>query len=136
MERQTKIAILWIVLMCGLTIHSLADLMPLFWAENIAVSQDGNAPVGLLVFMMTMTYLIPVSGILCAMFWNQRLGKKINAVLSTLTAIFNTAHCFELLDFTPMQVPMLVGNLAVSIVLCVISWRIVDNRKYGCPHCG
>lgn len=121
MERQTKIAILWIVVMCGLTIHSLADLMPLFWGVNIAVSQDGNAPDALLVFMMTMTYLIPVLGILCVLFWNQRIGRKANAILSTVVALFNAAHCFELLDFTPVQVPMLLGNLVVSIVLCVIS---------------
>ena len=121
--------------MCGLTIHSLADLMPLLWGVNIAVSQDGTAPSGILVFMMTITYLIPVLGILCVLFWNQRLGRKTNAIFSTVIALFNVAHCFELLDFTPMQVPMLIGNLVVSIILCVISWRIVENEKIGCSCC-
>lgn len=136
MEKQTKIAILWIVVMCGLTIHSLADLMPLFWAENIEVSQSGNAPAGMLVFMMTMTYLIPILGILCIMFWNQPIGRKTNAVLSTVMALFNAAHSFELMDFTPVQVPMLIGNLVVSIILCVASWRMIGADKSGCPCCG
>lgn len=136
MEKQTKIAILWIVVMCGLTIHSLADLMPLFWGVNIAVSQDSNAPEGLLVFMMTMTYLIPVLGILCTLFWNQPVGCKTNAILATVMALFNAAHCLELLDFTPVQVPMLTGNLVISIILCVISWRVVGNGKHSCPCCG
>lgn len=38
MQKEFKIIILWIVVMCGLTIHSLADLMPLLWSANIAVS--------------------------------------------------------------------------------------------------
>lgn len=136
MEKQTKITILWIVVMCGLSIHSLADLMPLFWGEDITVSQDGNTPTGLLVFMMTITYLIPVLGILCVMFWNKRMGRKTNAILATVMALFNAAHCFELLDFTPVQVPMLVGNLVVSVVLCVISWHMVEKCKNGCSCCG
>lgn len=135
MQKEFKIIILWIVIMCGLTIHSLADLMPLLWGANIAVSQNGTAPSGILVFMMTITYLIPVLGILCILFWNQRLGRKSNAILSTIITLFNVAHCFELLDFTPVQVPMLIGNLVVSIILCVISWRIVENGKIGCSCC-
>ena len=135
MQKEFKIIILWIVIMCGLTIHSLADLMPLLWGENITVSQNGTAPSGILVFMTTITYLIPVLGILCVLFWNQRLGRKSNAVLSTIITLFNVAHCFELLDFTPVQVPMLIGNLVVSIILCVISWGIVKNGRIGCSCC-
>ena len=51
--RHTKIAILWVAVMCGLTLHSLADLMPLFWNEAIAISETGHAPEGLLTFMMS-----------------------------------------------------------------------------------
>ena len=58
--RHTKIAILWVAVMCGLTLHSLADLMPLFWNEAIAISETGHAPEGLLTFMMSISYLVPV----------------------------------------------------------------------------
>ena len=65
--------------------------------------------------MMTITYLIPVLGIICILFWNQRLGRKTNAILSTVIALFNVVYCFELLNFTPMQVPMLIGNLGLVL---------------------
>lgn len=36
--------------------------MPLFWNEPVAISDSGTAPAGLLTFMITVTYLIPVCG--------------------------------------------------------------------------
>lgn len=129
MERQTKITILWIVVMCGLAIHTLADLMPLFWSENIAISQDGQAPTGMLVFMMVLTYLIPVSGILCTMFWNGRHGNIGNAILATIMALFNSAHCFEMVDFNPVQLPLLPVAMIVSWILCVLCWKQVKSLR-------
>lgn len=129
MERQTKITILWIVVMCGLAIHTPADLMPLFWSENIAISQDGEAPMGMLVFMMVLTYLIPVSGILCTMFWNGRHGNMVNAILATIMALFNSAHCFEMVDFNPVQLPLLPVAMIVSWILCVLCWKQVKSLR-------
>lgn len=129
MERQTKITILWIVVMCGLAIHTLADLMPLFWSENIAISQNGQAPTGMLVFMMVLTYLIPVSGILCTMFWNGRHGNMGNAILATIMALFNSAHCFEMVDFNPVQLPLLPVAMIVSWILCVLCWKQVKSLR-------
>lgn len=129
MERQTKITILWIVVMCGLAIHTLADLMPLFWSENIVISQDGQAPTGMLVFMMVLTYLIPVSGILCTMFWNGRHGNMGNAILATIMALFNSAHCFEMVDFNPVQLPLLPVAMIVSWILCVLCWKQVKSLR-------
>lgn len=129
MERQTKITILWIVVMCGLAIHTLADLMPLFWSENIVISQDGEAPMGMLVFMMVITYLIPVVGILCTMFWNGRHGNMVNAILATIMALFNSAHCFELVDFNPVQLPLLPVAMIVSWILCVLCWKQVKSHR-------
>lgn len=129
MERQTKITILWIVVMCGLAIHTLADLMPLFWSENIAISQNGQAPTGMLVFMMVLTYLIPVVGILCTMFWNGRHGNMVNAILATIMALFNSAHCFEMVDFNPVQLPLLPVAMIVSWILCVLCWKQVKSLR-------
>ena len=129
MEKQTKITILWIVVMCGLAIHSLADLMPLFWSENIAISQDGQAPTGMLVFMTVITYLIPVSGILCTMFWSGRHGNMVNAILATIVALFNSAHCLEMVDFNPVQLPLLPVAMIVSWILCVLCWNKVKSHR-------
>ena len=37
MELKRRIAFLWALIMGGFAIHSLADLMPLFWSEDISI---------------------------------------------------------------------------------------------------
>ena len=87
--RHTKIAILWVAVMCGLTLHSLADLMPLFWNEAIAISKTGHAPEGLLTFMMSISYLVPVCGILLSLYGKTRSWNILNGLLATFILLFN-----------------------------------------------
>ena len=65
---KIKIVVLWVAVICGFALHTLADLLPLFWGENITIEATGNAPAGLLAFMMAVSYLIPVIGILCVLY--------------------------------------------------------------------
>ncbi len=124
MEKKIKISILWMVVMCGLTCHSLADLMPLFWSEPIAISDSGAAPAGLLTFMITVTYLIPVCGILCTLYGSKHYLSIANAILATLMFLFNLFHTSELFTgFSMVQMPLLPVILIVSGILCVQSWK-------------
>ena len=68
---KIRITVLWVAVICGFALHTLADLLPLFWDESITVEATGNAPVGLLTFMMTVSYLIPVIGVLLYFVWTQ-----------------------------------------------------------------
>lgn len=126
---KIRISILWVMVMCGLTAHSLADLMPLFWSEPIAISDSGAAPAGLLAFMMTVTYLIPVSGILCALYGNRRPCSIANTVLATLMFLFNLFHTSELFNgFSIVQLPLLPVILVVSGILCLESWKSIKKE--------
>lgn len=69
---KIRITVLWVAVICGFALHTLADLLPLFWDESITIEATGNAPVGLLTFMMTVSYLIPVIGVLCTSYWVKR----------------------------------------------------------------
>jgi hypothetical protein len=112
--------------MCGLTVHSLADLMPLFWSEPVAISDSGAAPSGLLAFMMTVTYLIPVCGILCTLYGNKRFCGITNVVLAAIVFLFNLFHMSELfMDFSIVQLPLLPVILIVSGILCTESWKLM-----------
>lgn len=125
-QMKIRISILWVMVMCGLAIHSLADLLPLFWNETVAVSDSGTAPAGLLTFMMTVTFLIPVCGILCAMYGNKRSLGIANAILATLMFLFNLFHISELFTgFCVVQLPLLPVILAVSGILCAQSWKFM-----------
>ena len=48
---KIKIVVLWVAVICGFALHTLADLLPLFWGENITIEATGNAPAGLLAFL-------------------------------------------------------------------------------------
>lgn len=123
---KIRVTILWVMVMCGLTVHSLADLMPLFWSEPVAISDSGAAPSGLLAFMMTVTYLIPVCGILCTLYGNKRFCGITNVVLAAIVFLFNLFHMGELfMDFSIVQLPLLPVILIVSGILCTESWKLM-----------
>ncbi len=125
---KVKIVVLWVAVICGFALHALADLLPLFWGENITVEATGHAPAGLLAFMMTVSYLIPVIGILCVLYGCRRPWHIGNAVLATLMLLFNLFHLSELFSgFSVVQLPLLPVALLVSGILCMESWKLVKS---------
>lgn len=48
-KRKTRIALMWAVIIAGFAIHTLVDLMPLFWNVPVAVDSSGSAPCCMLV---------------------------------------------------------------------------------------
>ena len=60
MTKSIKISVLWLLTICGFAAHSICDVLPMFWGKNMAVvATDGNVDQGMIVFMMTLSYLIP-----------------------------------------------------------------------------
>lgn len=127
MQIETKVAILWVMIMCGFAFHTFADMMPMFWSENIAVSDSGIAPVGMMTFIMTASYFIPVCGILLSMFSASKSVRMMNLILSILMLVFNIIHSAELLDFDPIQLPILPVILIVNVILCVLLWKMIKT---------
>lgn len=123
MQRETKVAILWIVMMCGYAFHTLADIMPSFWQESIAVSDSGVAPQGVMAFVMAVSYFIPVCGILLSAIIKSRWAITFNFILSLLMLLFNGYHSIELLEFSMVQVPILPVIFIINIILCFIVWK-------------
>lgn len=125
-----KITVLWVAVMCGLALHSLADLLPLFWNVNIAMDKSGVVPDGLLAFMMIVSYLIPITGILCTSYGNKRPWFMTNGILAVIMLLFNIFHLSELfMDFNVTQLPLLPVILVVSIFLCRESWSLAKKRS-------
>lgn len=123
-----KISILWVVSMCGLALHTLADLLPPFWNVNITMDTSGEAPNGLLAFMMIVSYLIPIAGILCTSYGYKRPWFITNCILATFMLFFNIFHLSEMfMDFNVVQLPLLPIILVVSIFLFRESWNLVKS---------
>lgn len=125
---KIRIATLWATVMCGFALHTLADLLPLFWNGNITIDPSGNAPVWLLTFMMTVSYLIPSCGILCTFYGDRRAWRIANCAFAALVLFFNVFHLSELfMEFNPVQLPLLPVILCVSGFLFRESWRGVKE---------
>ncbi len=122
MERKRRILFLWASIIGGFAIHSLADLMPLFWSENISISETGKAPAGMLLFMMTASYLIPVAGMICMLYFSSRTARIVNTVLALFIALFCILHMLELIiGFNPVQLVILPVMAVTAILLAADS---------------
>ena len=126
MTKSIKISVLWLLTICGFAAHSICDVLLMFWGKNMAVvATDGNVDQGMIVFMMTLSYLIPVCGILCVL-WKAKALKVINAVLAVLIGLFNIAHAFmELPSDNAGQYVIMPMMIIVSIVLAWYSIKYV-----------
>lgn len=125
-----RVIVLWIAIMVGFTLHNLADMMPLFWNVDIVVEPSGTAPTGLLFFMMTISYLIPVIGLLCVSYMRKTFGAASNIVLAIFIMLFNLFHSSELfINFNPVQLAILPVMDVLGILLVVDSVKLYKFRK-------
>ena len=118
MTSSIEISVLWLLTICGFAALSICDVLPMFWGKNMAVvATDGNVDQGMIVFMMTLSYLIPACGILCVL-WKVKALKVINAVLAVLIGLFNIAHAFmELPSDNAGQYVIMPMMILVGIVM-------------------
>jgi hypothetical protein len=128
MTRSIKISVLWLLTICGFACHSICDVLPLFWGKNMAVAAtDGNVDQGMIVFMMTLSFLIPACGVLC-MLAKAKTAKIINAVLAVLIALFNIAHAFmELPSDNAGQYIIMPMMIVIGITLAWYSIKYVKE---------
>ncbi|MDD7318373.1 MAG: hypothetical protein SOZ80_05805 [Prevotella sp.] len=128
MKENLKISILWVAVIAGMSAHSLIEMIPLFWNADIAISNEGVAPMPILVMMAIVSFTIPVIGLLLSLYAVKRWHKIVHVCLAFLLALFCAAHCVELItDFELPQLfihPMLV---VLSVTLAYEAWKW--NRK-------
>ena len=130
MTTSIKISVLWLLTICGFACHSICDVLPMFWGKNMAIAAtDGNVDQGMVVFMMTLSFLIPACGVLC-MLSKTRVIYVINAVLAVLMALFNIAHAFmELPTDNAGQYIIMPMMIVVGIFLACLSIKYVRHNE-------
>ena len=106
MEKEiSKVSFMWVVIMVGFAMHMLADLLPIFWGENITMPDaTGEASVGMMAFMIFLSFFMPMCGLLCMQYRSNKAMRIINFVLATIMMVFNILHASELImEFSPVQ---------------------------------
>ena len=127
MEKKNRIILFWILTILGFLAHSLADALPAFWGQSIA-AQPGPAPVGMMSFMVCLSYLVPVIGILL-MVYGGKTARMINAVLSCFLALFTLLHMSELLEaFNPVQLLIMPMMFVLALLMAIDSVKVCKEN--------
>ena len=123
MEKKQRIILFWALTIFGFLSHSLADARPAFWGQSI-VAEQGPAPVGMMSFMVCLTYLVPVVGILLLVYGG-KTAKIINAVLACFVALFTLLHMSELIEsFNPVQLFIMPMMFVIALLMAIDSVKI------------
>ena len=125
MTRIQKIITLWGLVLAGFLAHNIVDLLPIFWAVDVAVEHAEEAPVGMMAFMAIITYTLPAVGIVTTMYGRGRRGAALVNILAAVMALFNVLHDGGelIMAFNPVQVFVLPFVLCFSILLAVESFK-------------
>lgn len=124
MTRIQKIITLWGLVLAGFLAHNIVDLLPIFWAVDVAVEHAEEAPVGMMAFMAIITYTLPAVGIITTMYGRGRGAALVN-ILAAVMALFNVLHDGGelIMAFNPVQVFVLPFVLCFSILLALESFK-------------
>ncbi len=122
MESKNKIIVFWILTIVGFLAHTITDAMPAFWGESIAAMQPPTS-VGMIAFMMTISYLIPVIGILLVIY-GSKICQTINTILACIMAVFTVLHISELFqEFNAAQLVIMPMMAAIAILMAIESFK-------------
>ena len=129
MSKQTKTIVLWLMTMGGFACHSLMDLLPLFWSQSVAISNDGTAPAPMLLMMATLSLLLPVCGTFCLMA-GRRWALVTNVVLASVIALFNIVHAFlELPSDNAAQYIVMPLMIVIGLLLAWQSFALLRKAE-------
>ncbi len=126
----SKVSLIWVIIMVGFAMHMLADMLPAFWGADIAMPDaTGEAPMGMMLFMIGMAFFVPMCGLLCMNYRNCKAMRIINLVLACIMMLFNIFHATELLmEFSPVQLLIHPVMVVLGIYLFVYSLRLVKRK--------
>ncbi len=126
----SKVSLIWVIIMVGFAMHMLADMLPAFWGADIAMPDaTGEAPMGMMLFMIGMAFFVPMCGLLCMNYRNCKAMRIINLVLACIMMLFNIFHATELLmEFSPVQLLIHPVMMLLGVYLFIYSLRLVKRK--------
>lgn len=131
MEKEiSKVSFMWVVIMVGFAMHMLADLLPIFWGANVTMPDaTGEASVGMMAFMIFLSFFMPMCGLLCMQYRSSKTMRIINFVLATIMMVFNILHASELImEFSLVQLMIHPVMIIAGIYLFIFSRREMKRQ--------
>ena len=117
--------------MVGFAMHMLADMLPAFWGASVAMPDaTGEAPMGMLIFMICISFFMPMCGILCMQYRSCKSFRVMNLVLASIMMLFNIFHASELImEFNPVQLLIHPVMVVAGVYLFMFSFRELKNPE-------
>lgn len=131
MERSTRMVFLWLTIMVGYCVHTLIDLLPVFFGGNVAIpGSEGVVPGGMYAFTGMIMFLLPVAGLLLASYGVTRPWRMVHLVLSALVLLANIFHLGDLFtSFNWGQCMVLPVILLVNVLLVWEAARALKSPR-------
>ena len=133
MNNRTKLMVLWMVFLFGMTFHTLFSVMPLFWGQSVAMTQEqiaGN-PMAPMMRMMLFFFLFPMIMIVLTLSIEAKWCRITNFVLSLLFTLMNIWHLIGHLgesSIDPCQIVLLTFILLSSVMLNIVSFKWLKKK--------
>lgn len=134
MDRKVRISILWVLVILGAMVHSLVEMMPMFWGESVAALPKNEAQMhGMMVFSACFLMAIPMFSQLCVLYGAKRWAALANCVLAGLMLLLNTIHPMMDLVGAPLaQWIILPLEFVISLLLFIESIKLCRPAKSCC----
>lgn len=132
MTNKLKITVLWSVFFFGMVSHTLLAMMPIFWGQSIAMSDEliEKNPLNSSLWMTLFFYLIPMIIIVVTIFNEKNWYKITNFVLSILVTIINIWHLIGHAGESTVdsrQIVLLTFVLFFGILLNIVSFKWIKE---------
>ena len=134
MNNRVKVAILWGVFLFGMIFHTLLAIMPVFWGQSVAMTQEQIVanPMVLMMWMVLFFYMLPMIAIVLSLLIEAKWYRTINFVLSLLFTFMNVFHIVEHASEAAVdmrQVVLLIVVLISGVFLNIASFKWTREQK-------
>lgn len=133
-NRQLRVAILWLVLVVGMILHSTYALSALRYGEDVSVANATGSVPWSNVWLKTTFYVVPLIMSVVTLLSATPSWRWFNFAASVAFLLANIAHVaaegFRAFEPLPIAQSILLACLAASSVpLTVLSWRWAKERN-------
>lgn len=130
MNRQIEMVVLWTLVIMGFLAHTMADVMPAFWGEQIVTMSTPAHSRELIAMMLGVCYTLPVLAIFLALWGKHKAWRVIHVLLTFIFTALCLLHMLEWIDeFNPVQLTVMPLMGLIGLILFVKSIKYAREKR-------
>ena len=130
MNRQIEMVVLWTLVIMGFLAHTMADVMPAFWGEQIVTMPTPAHSRELIAMMLGVCYTLPVLAIFLVLWGKHKAWGVIHVLLTFIFTALCLLHMLEWIDeFNPVQLTVMPLMGLIGLILFVKSIKYAREKR-------